>query len=98
MDSKVAHRLDELSASLSSSHAAVQFARENLIEALGDHMCGNGDGPTPQDLEALAAARRIEAMARVDIARFVAALAGKLIERIRCRTQPRRSAFGRPAK
>ena len=98
MDSKDAHRLDELSASLSSSHAAVQRARETVIESLGDHLCGDGAGPTPQELASLVKARRMEAKARMHMARFVAALARQLIERIRCRTRPRRNFMGRRDK
>ncbi len=98
MDSKDAHRLDELSASLSSRHAADQRAREKVIESLGDHMCGDGAGPMPQDLAALAKARRREAIARITMARFVAALARRLIERIRWRTRPRRNIMGRRAR
>ncbi len=75
MNGEDANRLKELRASLSASHAAVTLAREDLIEALGDRMCGSGDGPTPQQLEVLAAARRREAVARRDMARFVATLA-----------------------
>lgn len=98
MDSKDAHRLDELSASLSSSHAAVQRAREKVIESLGDHLCGDGAGPTLQDLAALAKARRREAIARIAMARFVAALAHRLIERIRWRARSRRNMMGRRAR
>ncbi len=98
MNSEDAKRLEELIASLSSSHAAVTLARENLIEALGDRMCGSGTGPTPQDDEVLAAARRREAVARRDMARFVATLARKFIDRVRFRGRPRRSAGGRRAR
>lgn len=97
MNGEDANRLKELRASLSASHAAVRLAREDLIEALGDRMCGSGDGPTPQQLEVLAAARRREAVARRDMARFVATLARKYIDRMRSRGRPPRGGGGRRA-
>jgi hypothetical protein len=58
----------KLEARLLASHEAVRIARENLIEALGDHMCGSGSGPTSRDLRALAHACRVEAKIRRDLA------------------------------
>jgi hypothetical protein len=64
----------ELQARVSACQMAVQLAREDLIERLGDHMCGGRDGPPDRaDLKMLARARRGLREAQHDLAQYLAA-------------------------
>jgi hypothetical protein len=81
---KNAQHLEKLQARLTVSRTAVRVARENLIEALGDHMCGSGGGPTPEDLRALALASSREAKLLLELAKL--ATESALLE---CRHEPR---------
>ena len=76
---------EELSAFFCMSREELRSAREVVIESLGDRMCGEGPGPTPHDLQTLEAARCREAIARLDLARFMATLTGRLMEQVRDR-------------
>ena len=87
MDNNDAKRFAALQDLLSASKASVQDARGVVIEALGDHMCGSGSGPTPQDLRALDEARVQEAVARRKIARFVVRLTRDAMARV-CKESP----------
>ena len=66
------------------SRLAVEAARGELIEALGDWLCG-GDALPPGSVEIQALARLCEAQkqAEAEYARCVAALSEKLIRRAR---------------
>jgi HEAT repeat protein len=87
VDNNDAKQLAALQDLLSASKASVQEAREVVIEALGDHMCASGSGPTPQHLRALEEARAREAVARHEIARFVVMFAHDAIARA-CKGSP----------
>lgn len=64
-------RLTELRARVVAGQMALQHARQDLIEQLGDHMCGGaGGGPIRADLKALARARRTVRQAHEDLAQF----------------------------
>jgi hypothetical protein len=47
----VEQRLEFLRRDVALRHAAVVAARELLIEALGERMCGGGQGPAPAEVE-----------------------------------------------
>lgn len=51
MSNKEVQQLDALRAQVASRRAALVVAREKLIEALGDRMCGSGSGPSPGDIK-----------------------------------------------
>lgn len=46
--------LDELREALERSAASLAEHRADMIESLGDHLCGSGPGPQPADTERLA--------------------------------------------
>jgi len=82
LDSHDAKRLEALRATLDATQASVQKTRQDVIEALGDYMCGTGAGPTPQDVRELKEARLRDAAARRDIECFVACFARDLLAHI----------------
>lgn len=45
--------LDELREALERSAASLAEHRADMIESLGDHLCGSGPGPQPADAERL---------------------------------------------
>lgn len=62
----------ELRARVVASQTAMLLARDDLIERLGDHMCGGtGGGPTRDDLKALARSRRTLRQAQLELAQFL---------------------------
>ena len=50
---------------------AVALHREQLVESLGDRMCGSGWGPGPAEVEALAALEQVERAARRRLSHFL---------------------------
>lgn len=72
MNETDAARMGALQARIAAGQAAIQCARGDLIERLGDHMCGApGDGPTRADLKALAQARRTTRQAQNELAELL---------------------------
>jgi hypothetical protein len=63
--------LERLRMALASSHGAAAAWREQLIESLGDHMCGSGRGPTPEDIRGLLCLEQAEQRALERYARFL---------------------------
>lgn len=63
--------LEKLRLALASSHGAAAAWREQLIESLGDHMCGSGRGPTPEDIRGLLCLEQAEQQALERYARFL---------------------------
>jgi hypothetical protein len=51
--------LDDLRQALGRCAATLEAHRADLIESLGDRMCGSGMGPQPEDVEQL---HRLERM------------------------------------
>jgi hypothetical protein len=74
-----AGQLELLRQKIASLHAKVVAARESLIEATGDHMCG-GDCPSPQLLEAYDEALQAEARAKAVLQRYLAKASRQTIE------------------
>jgi hypothetical protein len=72
---KDAESLATLMACLEAGRAAVRLARVELIEALGDHLCGGGPGPEPAELEAFEQARQAEARLERELADLAIVLA-----------------------
>ena len=65
-------QLMELRVQLVASQTALSLAREQLIERLGDHMCGGPGGRlTRAELKVLARARRNAAFAQGELAQFL---------------------------
>ncbi|MEJ7686377.1 MAG: hypothetical protein WKG52_04925 [Variovorax sp.] len=62
---------------------ALGAAREQLIEALGDWLCGSGAAPTPEDIEALEALHREHSVAQARHAAYIAGIAEELVARAR---------------
>jgi hypothetical protein len=61
-----------LQARVASSQEDLVLAREQLIERLGDHLCGGLGGPlTRTELKVLARARRNAASAKAELAEFL---------------------------
>ena len=56
--------LEALRREVDVAHAAVVALRENLIEAMGDGMCGDGGGPSRVDLQSFEEAVQSEANAK----------------------------------
>ncbi|WP_143684857.1 hypothetical protein [Variovorax sp. KK3] len=77
MESTDEAELERLRLALHSSHGAAAAWREQLIEALGDHMCGSGRGPTPEDIRGLLCLEEAEQMALERYARFLLQVARK---------------------
>jgi hypothetical protein len=59
---------------------AVALHREQLVESLGDRMCGSGWGPDAAEIEALAELERAERAARRRLSHFLgaASVSGRL--------------------
>lgn len=88
--------LEALRAKLSTAQSALQGAREVVIEAAGDRICGSGSGPTPDQLQRLATARRRAFVAKRKLALLSAALAARQIFlRFRRRVSVQRSSLTR---
>ena len=71
MESSDEAELERLRLALASSHGAASAWREQLIESLGDHMCGSGGGPTPNDIRGLLRLEQAEQQALERYARFL---------------------------
>lgn len=88
--------LDALRATLSTAQSALQGAREVVIEAVGDRLCGSGTGPTAQQLQRLATARRRAFVAKRKVALLSAGLAARqMLQRFQRRTPALRSSTPR---
>ncbi|MBU1360360.1 MAG: hypothetical protein KKC79_09825 [Gammaproteobacteria bacterium] len=70
---------------LAALRADVVAARDRLIEALGDHLCGSGAGPAPLALQKFKTARIAEADAKARLRRYLFVQSLKVIERARHR-------------
>ncbi|GAA4335519.1 hypothetical protein GCM10023165_12040 [Variovorax defluvii] len=70
--------LERLRLALASSHGAAAAWREQLIESLGDHMCGSGCGPTPEDIRGLLCLEQAEQQALERYARFLLQIARRV--------------------
>jgi hypothetical protein len=46
--------LERLRSAMASTRAAAVAWRELLVESLGNCLCGDGPGPTPEDIDTLA--------------------------------------------
>jgi hypothetical protein len=77
MESADQAELERLRAAMASSRAAAAAWRELLIESLGDHMCGNGPGPTPDEIETLASLEQAAQRASQDYAAFLVSISLK---------------------
>lgn len=53
------HALEELRLSLARCAGMLAEHRADLIEALGDHLCGSGGGPSSEAVERLRALERL---------------------------------------
>jgi hypothetical protein len=70
-----ARKLAKLQAQLQDAQVASGLVREELIESLGDMLCGSGNGPSPEALLNFRRIELIEKVARRELSRFVAELA-----------------------
>ena len=96
----MSEQLESLRRDIELRHAGVVAARETLIEALGDKMCGFGQGPSPEDIRAFKLAQQAEADAKAQLERYLVACSQEVIEHARCvvadrRTRSRDRALGR---
>lgn len=65
------------------SRLGVEAARGELIEALGDWLCGSGTPPGLPEIEALARLTAAQEKAEAEYARHVAVLSNALVARLR---------------
>lgn len=65
------------------SRLSVETARGELIEALGDWLCGSGAKPGLAEIEALARLTAAQEKAEAEYARHVAVLSNALVARLR---------------
>ncbi len=65
------------------SRLSVEEARGELIEALGDWLCGSGTPPGLADIETLARLTAAQERAEAEYARHVAVLSNALVARLR---------------
>ncbi len=72
---KEVQQLEVLRAQVASRRAALVVAREKLIEALGDRMCGSGTGPSRRDIKEFDQLRKEAADADRVLERFLLDLA-----------------------
>ena len=84
-------QLELLRREIALRHAAVVAAREALIEALGERMCGEGNGPSAADVNKYELARKAEADARAQLERYLVTRSQELIEQARCMAPERRT-------
>jgi hypothetical protein len=77
MDSSDKAELERLRAAWASSRAAAAAWREWLIESLGNHMCGSGPGPTPDEIDLLAFLEQAEQRASESYAAFLISISRK---------------------
>lgn len=90
--------LDALRITLSTAQARLQGAQEVVIEAAGDRICGSGPGPTAEQLQRLATARRRAFVAKRKFALLSATLAARhILLRLR-RASSQRSSLTRRAR
>jgi len=88
--------LDDLRATLSTAQSALQGAREVVIEAVGDRLCGSGAGPTAEQLAQLSTARRRAFVAKRKLALLSAGLAARqVLQRLQRRAPIQRAAMSR---
>ena len=88
--------LDEWRATLSTAQSALQGAREVVIEAVGDRLCGGGPGPNAQQLQRLATARRRAFVAKRKVALLSASLiARQMLQRLQRRMPVSRASTPR---
>jgi hypothetical protein len=64
--------IEELEARMLCHCKAIRLAREKLIEELGNHLCGGGNGPTPKQVRALKHMTRIVEKIQCDVAKHQA--------------------------
>ena len=79
----MAEELEYLQRDIALKHAAVVAAREVLIEALGDRMCGCKKGPAPEDIKTFELARQAEAEAKEQLGRYLVACSQEVIDQAR---------------
>ena len=65
------------------SRLSVEATRGELIEALGDWLCGSGTPPGLAEIEALARLTEAQERAEAEYARHVAVLSNALVARLR---------------
>ena len=75
--------LEYLRRAVALKHAAVVAAREALIQALGDQMCGCGKGPSPEDIRTFELAQQAEADAKEQLQRYLFARSQQVIDQAR---------------
>jgi hypothetical protein len=74
MDAEQARTIVSLEARCHACHAAMCAMRDLLIEALGDFLCGSGCGPSVEALWAFEEAEFLEAIARLELKVYQAAI------------------------
>ena len=79
----MAKELEYLQGVVALKHADVVAAREALIEALGDRMCGCAKGPSPQDIQTFELAQQAEADAKEQLQRYLVARSQEVIDQAR---------------
>ena len=84
-------QLELLRRDVALKHASVVAAREVLIEALGERMCGGGSGPSAEETRAFELAQQVEAEAKEELQRYLVARSQEVIE------QARRAGTERPS-
>lgn len=77
----------KLQAHVLEAQTASGLIREELIESLGDMLCGSGHGPSPEAIFNLRRIELIEKYAQRQLSKFVAELTIKQIAR---KTKPQR--------
>lgn len=75
--------LQQLRDDLAGRRRATVAIREKIIEALGDKMCGSGNGPEPDDLAAFANAQDQEDLSAARLRAHLGNLADRVIQKVR---------------
>ncbi|RZI59857.1 MAG: hypothetical protein EOP14_03510 [Pseudomonas sp.] len=74
MDAEQVRTIASLEARCHVCHAIMCSMRDLLIEALGDFLCGSGYGPSVEALWAFEEAEFLEALARLELTVYKAAI------------------------
>ena len=77
--------LQQLRDDLAGRRRTTADIRARIIEALGDKLCGSGAGPKGDDLAAFATAQKQEKISAARLRAHFAALADRVIRRVRDR-------------
>ncbi len=88
MDETEDVRLATLRAALSTTQAEVEQLRGQLIESLGDRMCGEGGGPTEEEVAAWQAMSLRHARQQNDLTRLIAEITRRYFQRMQRRLAP----------